>query len=82
LRHWQPRWIVLDPVMVAKSGHRLLDEAAITTLRRDLLPLASIVTPNLPEAAALLERPVADDWPMMMETAQALRDLGCSTVLL
>jgi hydroxymethylpyrimidine/phosphomethylpyrimidine kinase len=82
LRHWQPRWIVLDPVMVAKSGHRLLDEAAITTLRRDLLPLASIVTPNLPEAAALLERPVAVDWPMMMETAQALRDLGCSTVLL
>jgi hydroxymethylpyrimidine/phosphomethylpyrimidine kinase len=82
LRHWQPRWIVLDPVMVAKSGHRLLDEAAIATLRRDLLPLASVVTPNLPEAAALLDRPVAVDWPMMTETAQALCQLGCSAVLL
>jgi len=82
LRHWQPRWIVLDPVMVAKSGHRLLDEAAIATLRQDLLPLASVITPNLPEAAALLDRPVASDWPMMVETARLLRDLGCSAVLL
>jgi len=82
LRHWQPRWIVLDPVMVAKSGHRLLDEAAVASLRRDLLPLASVITPNLPEAAALLDRPVAVDWPMMLETAEALRGLGCPAVLL
>lgn len=82
LRHWQPRWIVLDPVMVAKSGHRLLDEAAIEILRRDLLPLASVVTPNLPEAAALLEQPVASDWQMMEQTALALRDLGSEAVLL
>jgi hydroxymethylpyrimidine/phosphomethylpyrimidine kinase len=82
LRFWRPRWIVLDPVMVAKSGHRLLDEAAVTALRRDLLPLASIITPNLPEAAALLDRPVAVDWPMMEETAQALLELGCAAVLL
>lgn len=82
LRFWQPTWIVLDPVMVAKSGHRLLDEAAITTLRRDLLPLASIITPNLPEAAALLDRPAATDWPAMEATALALRELGCAALLL
>jgi hydroxymethylpyrimidine/phosphomethylpyrimidine kinase len=82
LRHWRPRWIVLDPVMVAKSGHRLLDEAAIATLRRDLLPLASVVTPNLPEAAALLDQPVAHDWQMMERTALALQDLGSTAVLL
>ncbi|HVJ31504.1 MAG TPA: bifunctional hydroxymethylpyrimidine kinase/phosphomethylpyrimidine kinase [Terriglobia bacterium] len=82
LRLWQPRWIVLDPVMVAKSGHPLLDAAAIETLRRELLPLASIVTPNLPEAATLLDQPVAADWPMMEEAARQLRELGCPVVLL
>ncbi len=82
LRHWRPRWIVLDPVMVAKSGHALLDNAAIATLRRDLLPLASVITPNLPEAAALLEQATASDWPMMEQTAIALRDTGCQAVLL
>jgi hydroxymethylpyrimidine/phosphomethylpyrimidine kinase len=82
LRFWQPRWIVLDPVMVAKGGHPLLDTDAITALRRDLLPLASIVTPNLPEAATILGRPVATDEPAMMETGQALLALGCPYVLL
>jgi len=82
LRFWQPRWIVLDPVMMAKSGHLLLDAAAIETLCRELLPLASIVTPNLPEAAALLNQPVAADWPMMEGTANQLLELGCPAVLL
>ena len=50
LRHWRPRWIVLDPVMVAKSGDKLLADDAILALTRHLLPLASIITPNLPEA--------------------------------
>ncbi|HVJ42732.1 MAG TPA: bifunctional hydroxymethylpyrimidine kinase/phosphomethylpyrimidine kinase [Dongiaceae bacterium] len=82
LRVWQPRWVVLDPVMVSKSGHPLLDAAAIATLRRELLPLASVVTPNLPEAAALLDRPVAGNWPMMAEAARELLELGCPAVLL
>lgn len=82
LRFWQPRWIVLDPVMVAKGGHPLLDTDAITALRRDLLPLASIVTPNLPEAATILGHPAATDEPAMMETGQALLALGCPYVLL
>lgn len=82
LAFWQPRWIVLDPVMVAKGGHRLLDEAAVTALRDDLMPLASIVTPNLPEAAALLGRPVATNWAEMTETANRFAAAGMAGVLL
>lgn len=50
----RPRWIVLDPVMVAKSNDRLLEAEAVGALRERLLPLASVATPNLPEAADLL----------------------------
>ena len=51
--------LVVDPVMVAKSGDRLLREDAVAALRELLLPLATVVTPNLPEAEALVGRPVA-----------------------
>jgi hydroxymethylpyrimidine/phosphomethylpyrimidine kinase len=50
--------VVVDPVMVAKSGDRLLRPEAVEALRRHLLPLATVLTPNLPEAAVLLGRPV------------------------
>jgi hydroxymethylpyrimidine/phosphomethylpyrimidine kinase len=53
LRHYRPPIVVLDPVMVAKSGDTLLTEAAITALVEELLPLATFVTPNLPEAERL-----------------------------
>jgi hydroxymethylpyrimidine/phosphomethylpyrimidine kinase len=82
LRFWRPQWIVLDPVMVAKSGQPLLDADAIDALRRDLLPLASVITPNLPEAATILGEPVATDERMMAETGQALLALGSPYVLL
>jgi hydroxymethylpyrimidine/phosphomethylpyrimidine kinase len=59
-RHGAER-VVLDPVMVAASGDRLLAPDAIDTLRRVLIPRALLVTPNLPEAAALLDEPVAGD---------------------
>lgn len=52
--------VVLDPVMIASSGARLLDEAAVETLREQLMPLAALVTPNLPEAEALLGRTLAN----------------------
>jgi hydroxymethylpyrimidine/phosphomethylpyrimidine kinase len=48
------RNLVVDPVMVAKSGARLLDESAVEAVKRALLPLAAVVTPNIPEAAVLL----------------------------
>lgn len=71
LRRWQPKWVVLDPVMVAKSGHHLLDAAAVGALRDDLMPLASVATPNLPEAAVLLARPEPVDWAGMEALAAA-----------
>ena len=54
LRRYAPKWIVVDPVMVAKSGDRLLRRDALEALKHELLPLASVMTPNLPEAADLL----------------------------
>ena len=47
------RHLVVDPVMIAKGGDRLLEESAIDAIRRDLLPLAEVVTPNIPEAREL-----------------------------
>ena len=73
--------VVVDPVMVAKSGDRLLDRDAETAYRERLLPLATVVTPNLPEAEALLGRPVRT-LPDMREAARALRALGPRAVVL
>jgi len=58
LKRWQAGPVVLDPVMVAKSGDRLLVEDAVQSLREHMFPLADLVTPNLPGAEALLGRPV------------------------
>ena len=55
LKRWSPKHIVLDPVMVATSGDRLLAAEAVDALRTKLIPLASLITPNLPEAGALLD---------------------------
>jgi len=74
--------VVLDPVMVATSGDRLIAPAAVATLRRALIPLALVITPNLPEAAALLEAPAARNESEMRAQAQALLALGCRAVLL
>lgn len=74
--------IVLDPVMVAKGGDRLLERSAVATLRDTLLPMAAVITPNLPEAADLLSRPEATDRQMMQAQAEALMALGARAVLL
>jgi hydroxymethylpyrimidine/phosphomethylpyrimidine kinase len=52
LTRWSPKHVVLDPVMVATSGDRLLAAEAVEALRTKLIPRASLITPNLPEAAA------------------------------
>jgi hydroxymethylpyrimidine/phosphomethylpyrimidine kinase len=72
--------LVVDPVMVAKSGDRLLDRDAETAYRERLLPLATVVTPNLPEAEALLGRPVRT-LVEMREAARALREMGPRSVV-
>lgn len=74
--------IVLDPVMVAKGGDRLLEEQAVTALRDRLLPMADLLTPNLPEAANLLRTDAATDRKSMQAQATALLDLGPRAVLL
>lgn len=82
IQQWQPPCVVLDTVMIAKGGHRLLADAAIDALRQRLLPLASIVTPNLPEAAALLGCDEATSESAMVAQGQALLKLGCQAVLM
>jgi len=74
--------VVLDPVMVAKSGDRLLAPTALDALRRQLLPLATLLTPNLPEAADLLDCAQATTEPEMTRQGHALCALGPQAVLM
>lgn len=74
--------IVLDPVMVAKSGDSLLQEDAVSALRELLLPMASVITPNLPEAAVLLGTVEPQNEEEMVAAAKALLALGPASVLL
>ncbi|MGZ2256586.1 bifunctional hydroxymethylpyrimidine kinase/phosphomethylpyrimidine kinase [Roseobacter sp. A03A-229] len=74
--------IVLDPVMIAKGGAPLLADDAIAIVRDRLLPLAAVVTPNLPEAARLLDQPVATNRQQMEDQARALARLGARSVLI
>ncbi|WP_062071104.1 bifunctional hydroxymethylpyrimidine kinase/phosphomethylpyrimidine kinase [Demequina sediminicola] len=80
LERIQPPVVVLDPVMVATSGDRLLNADAEQALR-GLLPLADLITPNVPELAALIEEPVAQTWETVMDQASRLAcDLGVSVL--
>ena len=58
LKKYKPKYIVLDPVMVATSGDSLIQQASIETMKKCLFPLASIITPNLKEASILLNRTI------------------------
>ena len=73
--------VVLDPVMVATSGDRLIADEAIAALRTHLIPRAMLLTPNLPEAAVLLDAPVATDEDAAGRQGRALLALGCGAVL-
>lgn len=81
VQRWAGPPLVLDPVMVATSGDALLEAAAVNALRQLLMPLATIVTPNLPEATMLLERPVVERGDMEA-AARDLVGLGAGAVLL
>ena len=74
--------VVLDPVMVAKSGDRLLAAEAVAALRDELLPVATLLTPNLPEAAALLEMTPAADLDTPAAQGRALLARGPEWVLM
>jgi hydroxymethylpyrimidine/phosphomethylpyrimidine kinase len=82
LAHWAPPFVVLDPVMIAKGGHPLLQQDATVAMRDELLPLASLITPNLPEAAALLGVAEAQNEDEMVRQGEALLALGAGAVLM
>lgn len=82
LRQYPIPYVVLDTVMVAKSGDFLLAPDAVSALRDELLPLASIITPNLPEAAALLGCAPAATEEEMRRQGRALLAYGCQAVVM
>jgi hydroxymethylpyrimidine/phosphomethylpyrimidine kinase len=77
----RPRWLVLDPVMVATSGARLLEPEALDALRTRLLPMADVLTPNIPEAELLLGTRIASAADAQAALA-ALCGMGPAAVLL
>lgn len=81
MRARQPAWLVVDPVMIATSGARLLDADAMLSMVEELIPLADVLTPNLPEAEALLHRKLltSQDYD---DAGEALLALGARGVLL
>jgi len=81
LERWRQNNVVLDPVMIAASGDKLLADDAIEVLKAALIPRALVVTPNLPEAAALLDAPIARNEAEMREQGERLLALGAQTVL-
>ncbi|OBU13439.1 bifunctional hydroxymethylpyrimidine kinase/phosphomethylpyrimidine kinase [Morganella psychrotolerans] len=82
LRQYALPCVVLDTVMLAKSGDPLLNADAVDSLMSVLLPHVSIITPNLPEAAALLKTAPATNEKMMQEQGEALLAAGAKAVLL
>jgi hydroxymethylpyrimidine/phosphomethylpyrimidine kinase len=74
LRKRKPAWLIVDPVMISTSGSRLLDEDAVEAMVNELIPLADVLTPNLPEAEALLGYP--------LRTAKQLTDAGAALLAL
>jgi hydroxymethylpyrimidine/phosphomethylpyrimidine kinase len=82
LKRWSPKHVVLDPVMVATSGDHLLANDAVDALAKKLIPRASLITPNLPEAAALLNAPVAASEAAIADQGARLIAMGCRAVLI
>ena len=82
LERWPRAPVVLDPVLVATSGDRLLTIDAVAGLRTKLIPRAMLITPNLPEAAALLDEPVASGRAAIERQGKRLLAMGCRAVLI
>ena len=82
LRKYKINNVVLDPVMVSTSGHRLIEESAIATLQAELIPLARVITPNIPEAEILLGGERLDSQEALPEAAQKLSHIYNVSVLL
>lgn len=81
LEEYQATNIVLDPVMVATSGSKLLKDDAIDTLKEKLIPLADLITPNIPEAEILANTKIVDDEDMEMAAQKIYQDFGVNVLL-
>ncbi len=81
LRHYQAEHIVVDPVMVSTSGSRLLEADAVDTLKQQLLPLASLVTPNIPEAEILADMTIQNEEDMMAAAKKIGDSYHCSVLV-
>ena len=81
LRHYRPQHIVLDPVMVSTSGHRLMDPEAESTLKSELFPLAELITPNIPEAEVLTGLRINDDSSMEHACRELYSKFHCAVLL-
>ncbi len=80
LRHYQAGHIVVDPVMVATSGSRLIATEAVQTLRQELFPLAELVTPNIPEAEILAEMTIHNEQDMVNAAKKIYETYGCAVL--
>lgn len=78
---YKPRFIVLDPVMVSKAGHHLLQEEAILALKDKMIPLATLITPNIPEAEVLTNSQIKKEADME-HACMKMREMGAKSVLL
>lgn len=81
LKEYKAENIVVDPVMVATSGARLISEDAIETLKKELLPLATLITPNIPEAEVLSEMEITDEASMVEAAKKISENFGCATLV-
>lgn len=81
LEFYGARNIVVDPVMIATSGARLVAENAVYTLKEKLLPIATLVTPNIPEAEVLSEMEIADKFDMEKAAEYISKTYGCAVLL-
>lgn len=81
LAHWEASDIVVDPVMVATSGARLIDEDAVSALTGRLFPLARVITPNIKEAEALAGRAIESSRDQETVAAELARRYGCAVLV-
>ena len=80
LRQYQPKHVVVDPVMVATSGARLIADDAVEVLQQELFPLATVLTPNIPEAEVLLGKNIASKEGMEKAAEEIGRQYGCGVL--
>lgn len=80
IKEYQAEHVVVDTVMVSTSGHRLIDEDAIGALKECLLPIAEVITPNIPEAEVLAEMTIRDEQDMVRAAEKISKVYGCAVL--